>query len=124
MTTLYDSGEMSIGGKRGRIVVTLADSGAVEVLRDSLYGDAEPKLFVYQTGNYPELPADWRATINDYNTTAADKWLHELEQYNADKVVNPYASALGRLGRGKTSKRKAKASAANGKKGGRPRKSG
>lgn len=41
---------------------------------------------------------------------------------NEPKTTNEHASALGKLGRGKTSERKSKSSRENGKKGGRPKK--
>lgn len=117
MGKLYDSGEMSVDGKRARWNVTKTDKG-VEVLDESLYSDKPAVIHYYRDGNYPELPQDWDAVINDYGTTAAEVWLHELQGHTADRVISPYARAMGR----KTSAAKVTTARQNGLKGGRPRK--
>lgn len=118
---LYDTGEMSIGGNRGRVTVTKTAKG-VEVKRDSLYSDEPTTIHFYRDGNYPELPADWDERINDYGTTNAAWWLNSLQGHEIDKTINPYARALGRSGGSSTSQAKRQASRENGKRGGRPRK--
>jgi hypothetical protein len=118
---LYDTGKMSVGGNRGRITVTKTAKG-VEVKRDSLYTDEPATIHFYKDGNYPALPADWQAPINDYMTTGADWWLENLRGYEIDKIVNPHARALGGRGGASTTEAKRRASRENGRKGGRPRK--
>ena len=121
-TILYDSGVMSIGGKRSRVIVSQTARG-VEVRSDSLYGDVEPRIQVYLDGNYPALPDDWQAIINsEYGTTAGKWWLNALGGYTPDRTINPYARSLGRSGGSVTSPAKGAASRANGRQGGRPRK--
>lgn len=118
---LYDTGEMSVGGNRGRFTIAKTTKG-VEVKRDSLYSDEPTTIHFYKDGNYPKLPADWAASINDYGTTNADWWLENLRGHEIDHVVNPHARALGGRGGASTSKAKRQASRENGRKGGRPRK--
>lgn len=123
--TLYDTGEMSIDGNRGRVIVVKTGKG-IEVKRDSLYSDEPATIHFYQDGNYPELPQDWQAAINDYHITQADYWLNQLQGYEVDRRINPHARALGRKGGRKggksTSQAKSAAARANGRKGGRTRK--
>jgi len=85
--TLYDTGEMSIGGKRERAIVTKTAKG-ITVKFDSLYSDVRGYTAYYRDGNYPKLPANWDAVVSDYMATAAKLWFHELEGYDADKITH------------------------------------
>jgi hypothetical protein len=85
MTVLYDSGTMEIGGRRARVVVEAVYDG-IMVSYDSLYTDDRPRWELYRDGNYPALPDDWEAPINEYMTKAADAWLHDLQGHTPDGV--------------------------------------
>lgn len=86
-TKLYDTGSMDVGGKRARVIVTKTAKG-ITVKHDSLYSDQKAYTEYYRDGNYPQLPENWEAVINQYMTTEAEAWLHNLGGYTPDKVTH------------------------------------
>jgi len=83
---LYDSGDMSVGGKRYRVKVRKTGNG-IAVDTDSLYSDERPQTRYYYDGNYPELPNDWDEIVDKkWYITAKEKFLDELQYYEPDRV--------------------------------------
>ena len=83
---LYDSGRMDVGGQRARVIVTKTAKG-ITVKHESLYSDERTYTEFFRDGNYPTLPENWEAVINEYMTTAADVFVHDLGGYDADRIT-------------------------------------
>jgi hypothetical protein len=64
---------------RGKWTIYRTTAG-IMVERVSVYGDEPTTQTYYKAGQYPVLPDDWTEEINEHGTTAADAWLHDLEQ--------------------------------------------
>jgi len=83
---LYDSGEMSVDGKRGRVIISKTATG-ISVKTDSLYNDVQTGTRYYRDGNYPEIPQDWGEIINpDYMTTGCSYFVFQLQNYTPDRA--------------------------------------
>lgn len=86
---LYDSGEMSVGGNRGRVIVRETGNGiAVEyqsLYENSAYGREQNRTEYFR--EYPKIPKDWEKEINEYGTTEADLFLENLRGYTPYKIV-------------------------------------
>lgn len=75
---------LNIGSQRVGIKIKKTNKG-ISVERVSLYNN-EPTTVAYYK-EYPELPSNWDAIINDNYTSAKDLFMHELENYTPYRTV-------------------------------------
>lgn len=83
---LYDSGQMSIGGNRGRVIVSGTKTG-YRVETHSLYNDESSTRAYYKGSSLPMFPEKPLDTINDYGTTEIDRWLYQAHNAKPYRVL-------------------------------------
>jgi hypothetical protein len=84
---IYDTGRMSIGGRRDRVAIKRA-RGGIHVVTDSIYEDRPGQVWFYRDGAYPEMPEspqDWLQY--DGRVSRFSRWMRDLEGCAGVRIV-------------------------------------
>jgi hypothetical protein len=76
--------QLNVSGRRAGHEIRRTTSG-ISVKRVSLYSDEPTTIRYYK--DYPSLPADWSAAINDSGTTEYDLFMRDIDAYKSYKTA-------------------------------------
>ena len=84
---LYSTLNRLSGDDHRRAYEIRKTAAGVAVKTVSMYSDEPTNTKYYK--DYPEIPDNWDATINDSTTTEHDLWMHKLDGYKPYKTIIP-----------------------------------